>query len=257
MHPAPWTCKLHKLCRAGFLLFVVLTVVTIYSRPSSFAKGFELMGSVESQLGSFGQHHLQQLVDLEQRFMAYGQSNWAEVQGYVQSSAVSLRAFQEQKIKHSKRTMKDLLTRQSTMLGLVQQAKTNLGALEDKLYQFGVSNLQSLEQQFSSFGRTSLSELEEVVASVASMLDKKLKAARWPVVVFTVGAMICMLTSSVCHLLGCCNRELALRIWRFDYAGIAVLIVTSFFPPVHYAFHCHRALRLFYLVTTSLLGAWR
>ena len=46
--------------------------------------------------------------------------------------------------------------------------------------------------------------------------------------------MVCLFTSSVCHLFGCCATHIATIIWRFDYAGIAVLIVCSFFPPVYY-----------------------
>lgn len=46
--------------------------------------------------------------------------------------------------------------------------------------------------------------------------------------------MVCLLTSAVCHLFGCCAAHVAAVLWRFDYAGIAVLIVASFFPPVYY-----------------------
>ena len=66
--------------------------------------------------------------------------------------------------------------------------------------------------------------------------------------------MACLLTSSVCHLFGCCPPHTALLMWRFDYAGIAVLIVSSFFPPVYYGFLCHPPQRAFYLLTTCLLG---
>ena len=45
---------------------------------------------------------------------------------------------------------------------------------------------------------------------------------------------MCLLTSAVCHLFGCCAAHVAAVLWRFDYAGIAVLIVASFFPPVYY-----------------------
>ena len=44
--------------------------------------------------------------------------------------------------------------------------------------------------------------------------------------------MVCLLTSSVCHTLGCCAQHISLMVWRFDYVGIAVLIVASFYPPV-------------------------
>ena len=50
-------------------------------------------------------------------------------------------------------------------------------------------------------------------------------------------------------------RRCAQLIWRFDYAGIVVLIVTSFVPPVYYGFLCEAVLRNFYLLSTLLLGA--
>eukprot|EP00879_Flechtneria_rotunda_P013323 GHRR01013913.1.p1 GENE.GHRR01013913.1~~GHRR01013913.1.p1 ORF type:complete len:235 (+),score=85.72 GHRR01013913.1:711-1415(+) len=67
--------------------------------------------------------------------------------------------------------------------------------------------------------------------------------------------MVCLLTSSVCHLLGCCKRHIAEMVWRFDYAGIAVLIVASFVPAMYYAFLCEPFWRNLYLVTTVTMGA--
>ena len=78
---------------------------------------------------------------------------------------------------------------------------------------------------------------------------------RWPVYVYFAGACVCLLTSCVCHLLGCCARHISQVVWRFDYAGIAVLIVASFYPAVYYAFLCQPFWRTFYLATTTLAGA--
>ncbi|KAG1675582.1 hypothetical protein FOA52_014170 [Chlamydomonas sp. UWO 241] len=77
---------------------------------------------------------------------------------------------------------------------------------------------------------------------------------RWPTYVYMAGAMTCLLTSSVCHLLGCCQKHISQLVWRFDYAGIAILIVTSFYPAVYYGFMCHPYLLAFYLASTTLLG---
>ena len=38
------------------------------------------------------------------------------------------------------------------------------------------------------------------------------------------------------------------------HAGIALLLVTSFFPPVYYGFLCEPFWMVFYLVTTTILG---
>lgn len=79
-------------------------------------------------------------------------------------------------------------------------------------------------------------------------------APRWPLYLFMAGAMACLLFSSTCHLLACCRQHVSTLIWRFDYAGIALLIVTSFFPPVYYGFLCLPWWRNFYLISTSCMG---
>jgi adiponectin receptor len=100
-----------------------------------------------------------------------------------------------------------------------------------------------------------------VSASLNAQLQQQLSAVvqwpmpRWPVYVYFAGACVCLLTSSVCHLLGCCQRHVSQIVWRFDYAGIAVLIVASFYPAVYYAFLCQPFWRNFYLISTTLAGA--
>lgn len=66
--------------------------------------------------------------------------------------------------------------------------------------------------------------------------------------------MLDVLGGQVCHLLGCCQAHVVQWVWRVDYTGIVVLIVTSFVPPVFYGFMCNPNLRLFYLATTVTLG---
>ena len=44
------------------------------------------------------------------------------------------------------------------------------------------------------------------------------------------------------------------KIWKYDYAGIVVLIVTSFVPVVYYSFLCSPMIQAFYLITTMVLG---
>lgn len=46
-------------------------------------------------------------------------------------------------------------------------------------------------------------------AAAASLLGADWPAKRWPIHVFTSGAIVCMLTSSVCHLLGCCSFHIS------------------------------------------------
>jgi adiponectin receptor len=79
-------------------------------------------------------------------------------------------------------------------------------------------------------------------------------ATRTPFLVFMGGAMFCLLSSSFCHLLSCHSSELTYWLWRLDYAGIATMIATSFFPPVYYVFLCQPIWRHIYLTGISVIG---
>ncbi|KAK7283244.1 hypothetical protein RIF29_12640 [Crotalaria pallida] len=77
---------------------------------------------------------------------------------------------------------------------------------------------------------------------------------RWPFFVFLGGAMFCLLASSTCHLLSCHSQRLSYIMLRIDYAGIAALIATSFYPPVYYSFMCNPFLCFLYLGFITLMG---
>ncbi|KAJ0085184.1 hypothetical protein Patl1_08805 [Pistacia atlantica] len=62
---------------------------------------------------------------------------------------------------------------------------------------------------------------------------------RWPFYTFLGGAMFCLLASSVCHLFFCHSERLSYIMLRLDYAGIAALISTSFYPSIYYSFLCN------------------
>ncbi|OWM65851.1 hypothetical protein CDL15_Pgr015276 [Punica granatum] len=76
----------------------------------------------------------------------------------------------------------------------------------------------------------------------------------WPWYVFLAGAMTCLICSSLSHLLASHSKRFHHFFWRLDYAGISVMIVSSFFAPIYYAFFCHPHSRFFYLSTISILG---
>ncbi|XXG52108.1 hypothetical protein AAC387_Pa03g0507 [Persea americana] len=81
-------------------------------------------------------------------------------------------------------------------------------------------------------------------------------AARWPFFVFLGGSMFCLLSSSICHLLGCHSHRLSLFLLRVDYAGIAVMIVASFFPPIYYIFQCDPHWQFIYLALITAMGVF-
>lgn len=77
---------------------------------------------------------------------------------------------------------------------------------------------------------------------------------RWPFFAFLGGAMFCLLASSICHLLSCHSARMAYIMLRLDYAGIAALISTSFYPPVYYSFMCDPFFCNLYLGFITVLG---
>ncbi|ONK59820.1 uncharacterized protein A4U43_C08F11150 [Asparagus officinalis] len=77
---------------------------------------------------------------------------------------------------------------------------------------------------------------------------------RWPFFAFLLGAMVCLLTSSLCHLLMCHSEKCAYKMLRLDYTGIATLIVTSFYPVVYYPFMCDPLICTLYISFITVFG---
>lgn len=95
--------------------------------------------------------------------------------------------------------------------------------------------------------------MREDVANILAPLVMR-PITRWPFFAFLGGAMFCLLSSSICHLLSCHSERLAYIMLRLDYAGIAALIATSFYPPVYYSFMCAPFFCHLYLGFITLLG---
>jgi adiponectin receptor len=210
----------------GFIIFVCLTAATVHLKPAPLRLGAEA------------------LVRLEHKLVAYGKSNVLELLQAVE-------AWEQRVVRYGQ--------------GQLGALEDRLGALEEHVARIGRENLQELSQlgdRIRSYGASAGAELAAELSAVEAAVHDALAAAlevrwpvsRWPIYVFTAGAMVCLLTSAVCHLFGCCAAHVTAVLWRFDYAGIAVLIVASFFPPVYYGFLCSPWTRLSYLIITSLLG---
>ncbi|KAL5985699.1 hypothetical protein ACLOJK_027686 [Asimina triloba] len=96
-------------------------------------------------------------------------------------------------------------------------------------------------------GQTALTDLEISTISQPA-------TARWPFFIFLAGSMFCLLSSSLCHLLGCQSHRCNLLLVRIDYVGIAVMIVASFFPPIYYIFQCDPHWQFVYLAGITTMG---
>ncbi|KAG0465991.1 hypothetical protein HPP92_020155 [Vanilla planifolia] len=87
-----------------------------------------------------------------------------------------------------------------------------------------------------------------------SVDDGNHSVPKWPTLIFLGGAMSCLACSAISHLLACHSRRLNLLFWRLDYTGISLMIVSSFIPPIYYAFLCSPLPRFLYLSAITALG---
>lgn len=113
-----------------------------------------------------------------------------------------------------------------------------------------------LPERFSYSNQTDACVLRSMKEDVANILAPLMTRpiTRWPFFAFLGGAMFCLLASSTCHLLSCHSKRAQYILLRLDYAGIAALISTSFYPPVYYSFMCYPFFCNLYLGFITLLG---
>ncbi|CAN7016411.1 hypothetical protein BRARA_K01231 [Brassica rapa] len=113
-----------------------------------------------------------------------------------------------------------------------------------------------LPERFSHGNYTDMCVLHSVKEDLANMIAPLIfrPITRWPFYAFLGGAMFCLLASSTCHLLSCHSERVSYIMLRLDYAGIAALIATSFYPPVYYSFMCDPFFCNLYLGFITTLG---
>ncbi|KVI02722.1 heptahelical transmembrane protein 4-like [Cynara cardunculus var. scolymus] len=113
-----------------------------------------------------------------------------------------------------------------------------------------------LPERFSHSNHTDVCVLRSMKEDVANIIAPLMirPITRWPFFAFLGGAMFCLLASAACHLLCCHSKRLSYIMLRLDYAGIAALISTSFYPPVYYSFMCHPFFCNLYLGFITVLG---
>ncbi|OVA03972.1 Hly-III-related [Macleaya cordata] len=154
----------------------------------------------------------------------------------------------------------ELLTCLPSLQRLREEVKTSLPSMDLLPSLPGWSVLEfltnCLPERFSSGNHTDVCVLRSVKEDVANMIAPLMlrPITRWPFFAFLGGAMFCLLASSTCHLLSCHSERLSYIMLRLDYAGIAALISTSFYPPVYYSFMCNPFFCNLYLGFITLLG---
>ncbi|CAF1590843.1 unnamed protein product [Rotaria magnacalcarata] len=71
---------------------------------------------------------------------------------------------------------------------------------------------------------------------------------------FFLGAIICLLCSTLYHTLYCHSPEISKFFSKLDYCGIALLIIGSIIPLLYYQFYCEFGTKVAYLTFIGLLG---
>ncbi|XWS45125.1 hypothetical protein CRYUN_Cryun15aG0110200 [Craigia yunnanensis] len=143
---------------------------------------------------------------------------------------------------------------------LWEELKTNLPSMDllPSLSGWHVMELlyNCLPERFSTGNHTDVCVLQNVKEDVANIIAPLMvrPITRWPFFVFLGGAMFCLQASSTCHLLSCHSERLSYVMLRLDYAGIAALISTSFYPPVYYSFMCDPFFCNLYMGFITVLG---
>lgn len=104
-----------------------------------------------------------------------------------------------------------------------------------------------------------LMELDNIYLGKNKIIDiyhkrypKKLR--RWPLFIFLISAILCLLFSATFHLIGCVSKKYHEILSRFDYGGISLLVTGSCFPPYYYFFYCEVKYCIFYLIFISAFG---
>lgn len=77
---------------------------------------------------------------------------------------------------------------------------------------------------------------------------------RYPLGIFLVTAMLCLMFSSAYHLLHAVSFKWARRFQALDYAGIVLLIAGSTHPVIYYGFYCEAWIKWPYIALVWLLA---
>jgi len=86
------------------------------------------------------------------------------------------------------------------------------------------------------------------VYPTASLMDTAVFA------IFLICAIFCLLCSAIYHMATCHSEAVSNHCHAFDYAGIVVLTVGSFFPCIYYGFFCQPKFQAMYLTAITLTG---
>lgn len=136
---------------------------------------------------------------------------------------------------------------------LVDQ-KEKIKSLTDKVEK-KLHNLQDkLVQKIDSAAFDWIDIYKYIKPSYKQIADdgyRRVPLSRWPIIVFLLTAVFCLLCSAIYHAFCCISVRANQVLRRLDYAGISILITGSCFPVYVYGFYCQPLYSQIYL---SVIG---
>ena len=116
------------------------------------------------------------------------------------------------------------------------------------------ASLQIALDEYKAFSNSIRNGLHAISFTDNPILTVTHQVSNWPIVVFIICALICLISSSLFHLLYVHSTTLFYFMSRVDYAGIAVMIAGSFFPVIYYSFYCHPRVLNGYLLAITVMA---
>ncbi|OMJ66997.1 hypothetical protein SteCoe_35968 [Stentor coeruleus] len=145
---------------------------------------------------------------------------------------------------------------ESQMIELYQDAYYLGHKFEERI--FSMYNRLSSANETSQF-KPLIKKLENIIAKIDSqdydwidLYKTTTGVSRWPIFIFIVSAMICLMCSSIFHLFNAHSSKMNRNLSSLDYAGTSILIAGSFYPTIYYTFYCYPSYIVLYLSGISV-----
>jgi adiponectin receptor len=129
---------------------------------------------------------------------------------------------------------------------LVDAVEKKLHGLQDKL----VQKLDSADFDWIDIYKY----IKPTYTQIPSDGYKKIPLSRWPIIVFLLTAVFCLLCSAIYHAFCCISDRANQILRRLDYAGISILITGSCFPVYVYGFYCQPIYSQIYLAIIGFVS---
>ena len=117
-------------------------------------------------------------------------------------------------------------------------------------------SLKNLISQLQTFSKKNdfLKNLTLIFLNLKNLFHNKKALEKWPIYIFLLSAFLCLIFSTIFHMVGNMSQKIHKYFSRFDYGGISLLISGSTFPPYFYFFYCDKVYQIIYLIFISFFG---